>query len=217
MPDNQHVAPSRSLKIVLTGVVAGGLALVLAACGGSPKSAVASLGNGTTTTAQPAPAATSGGGGGAGPASAGNPGSGGGERMVMAGANYTEMLKFSQCMRSHGLADFPDPSADGSISFGSADGINPQSPQFEAADKTCRKLLPNGGQPTPAQQAQFTAQALKFSQCMRAHGIADFPDPTSSGLEVSAKSGSDLDPNNPRFQAAQKACQSVMPGPKVAG
>jgi hypothetical protein len=50
---------------------------------------------------------------------------------------------------------------------------------------------------------------------MRAHGITYFPDPSSSG--PIARPGSDLDPNNPQFQAAEKACQSLMPGPKVGG
>jgi hypothetical protein len=139
--------------------------------------------------------------------------------MVLAGGNYPEMLKFAECMRSHGVADFPDPSANGTIS---ANGLNPQSSQFQTGTKTCRKLLPNGGQPTPAQQAQALAQALKFSQCMRSHGITDFPDPQSvpgGGIRMSLRAtpGSDLDPNSPLFDAAQKACQSFMPGPSTAG
>jgi hypothetical protein len=95
-------------------------------------------------------------------------------------------------------------------------GINPESPQFQAAQKTCEKLLPNGGKPDAAMQAKAQAQMLKFSACMRSHGLANFPDPTFSNggakLALGAK-GSGLNPNSPVFQAAQKACQSVMPGP----
>ena len=55
--------------------------------------------------------------------------------------------------------------------------------------------------------------ALAFSRCMRAHGISDFPDPSSQGgIALSPKPGGDLDPNNPRFQAANRACQHDMPG-----
>jgi hypothetical protein len=58
---------------------------------------------------------------------------------------------------------------------------------------------------------------LKFSACMRSHGLADFPDPTVSdgGVQLSLgnKRSSSLNPDSPVFQAAQKACQSLMPGP----
>jgi hypothetical protein len=41
---------------------------------------------------------------------------------------------------------------------------------------------------------------------MRAHGLPSFPDPTRSGLTLSG-----IDPNSPRFQAAQKVCRSLLP------
>jgi hypothetical protein len=117
-------------------------------------------------------------------------------------------------MRSHGVANFPDPNAQGAIQ---ATGLDPGSTTFQAASNTCRHLLPNGGQPTPAQQAKALAQAIKFSQCMRSHGITDFPDPQSQaggGISISLHStpGSDLNPNSPQFQDAQKACQSLRIG-----
>jgi hypothetical protein len=218
MDDNRHMTNPGSLKTGLASLVVVGLVLLLAACGGSPTKGVASIGTTATSTAQTsAPAVTGGGdggGGGGAPAGAKSGGS-----MVMSGGNYADMLKFARCMRAHGVADFPDPSANGTISV---NGLNPQSSQFEAGAKDCRKLLPNGGQPTPAQQAQALAQALKFSQCMRGHGITDFPDPQSvpgGGIRMSlrASPGSDLDPGSPLFDAAQKACQSFMPGPNTAG
>jgi len=89
--------------------------------------------------------------------------------------------------------------------------------EFKAAQKSCEKLLPNGGKPDAASVAKERAQMLKFSACMRSHGLADFPDPTVSegGLQLSLgdKRNSSLNPNSPVFQAAQKACQSSMPGP----
>jgi hypothetical protein len=52
---------------------------------------------------------------------------------------------------------------------------------------------------------------------MRAHGLPDFPDPVFSngGARITiggGKKGGGLNPNSPVFQAAQKACQSLMPG-----
>ena len=68
--------------------------------------------------------------------------------------------------------------------------------------------------PTAAQRARSLAQLLKVSVCMRAHGIRDFPDPTADGIQIPIRKGmpSDLDPNNPRFQSADKACQHLAPG-----
>lgn len=54
-------------------------------------------------------------------------------------------LKFVQCLRVHGLADIPDPGANGSISL--PKGMD-NSPQFKAAQRSCRSLQPppGGGQ-----------------------------------------------------------------------
>ena len=65
-------------------------------------------------------------------------------------------------MRSHGEPNFPDPNAQGQLSFGSANGIDPQSPKFQQAQTACQKLIPNHGTPSPAQKAQGRRQALAF-------------------------------------------------------
>jgi hypothetical protein len=51
---------------------------------------------------------------------------------------------------------------------------------------------------------------------MRSHGIHDFPDPTTSpgggvAIETHGGPGSDLDHDNPRYQAANRACQMLLP------
>jgi hypothetical protein len=52
---------------------------------------------------------------------------------------------------------------------------------------------------------------------MRGHGIGDFPDPTASGDLViqSAGPNSDLDRDNPAFQAADHACRRYNAQPAV--
>ena len=55
--------------------------------------------------------------------------------------------------------------------------------------------------------------AVSYSQCMRSHGVPNFPDPGSNGgfnLGPAGGSGG-LDPNSPQFQKASQACQSLMP------
>ena len=206
---------ARSKKLHGAGVapVFVAAAFLVAGCGsGSASPGVASVGS-TTTTTQSASASERGGAGGEGAANAGNGAPRGGPQavVVMSGGNGADMVKFAQCMRSHGVVDFPDPSSNGTILVG---GTVSQSPQYPAADETCNKLLPNGGVPTAAQQAQGIAQLLKVSVCMRAHGISDYPDPTSNGIRIPIRKGmpSDLDPNNPRLQSAEKACQHLAPG-----
>jgi hypothetical protein len=204
-----RTARTNKLHAAWIGLALAAVALLFAACGsGSASPAVASTGATTTTTQS---ASVGAGGGGAATAGNGAPGDGPQSVIVMSGGNGADMLQYARCMRSHGVVDFPDPSSNGAILVG---GTVSQSPQYPAADETCRKLLPNGGVPTAAQQAQGIAQLLKFSVCMRAHGISDYPDPTSNGIRIPIRKGmpSDLDPNNPRLQSAEKACQHLAPG-----
>jgi hypothetical protein len=115
-------------------------------------------------------------------------------------------------MRAHGVTNFPDPNSQGGFLFQGNGGLNPNNPTFQAAQKACQSKIPA---PTKAQQAQMMQNALKMSQCMRNHGIKDFPDPNTSGghvtLKINGSPGSDLNPNNPQFQAAQKACGRYLP------
>lgn len=88
-------------------------------------------------------------------------------------------IKFSDCMRSHGVSNFPDPGPGGGIQIGSGSGINPQSPAFQSAQAVCQKLLPGGGPGRGPGSEQRKLRLLRLAQCMRRHGISAFPDPTS--------------------------------------
>jgi hypothetical protein len=114
-------------------------------------------------------------------------------------------------MRAHGIADFPDPNSQGGLSLNAGPGsdLSQSNPQFQAAHNACKSLLPAA--PPSGQPGKAKATALKYSQCMRAHGIADFPDPSSDGA-LQLRLGGDLSPSNPHFQAAQAACRSLQPG-----
>ena len=62
----------------------------------------------------------------------------------------------------------------------SGSAINPQSPAFGSAQSACQKLLP-GGLPGPGgRSATRIKQGVKLAECMRAHGLRSFPDPTTS-------------------------------------
>src|SRR5438445_372153 len=159
---------SRHALIALLALSLAAVAVLAAGCGGTPSPSVASLGPsqaGTTTQ------------GGSTPGGSADGSSGGGSGLTMKAANGA---KFAACMRSHGVPNFPDPDSRGGIRIGPSTGIDPNSPKFKAAQQTCRKLLPNDGQPSPAEQVRAQQQALKFSACMRAHRVPNFPDPTFS-------------------------------------
>jgi hypothetical protein len=83
-------------------------------------------------------------------------------------------------MRSHGVPNFPDPKAGGGgVQITPSSGINPFSPAFKAAQSQCAKLLPGGGPGAhriPSEDAK--RQMLATSECMRAHGVSGFADPT---------------------------------------
>jgi hypothetical protein len=91
-------------------------------------------------------------------------------------------LEFADCMRSHGVPNFPDPPSGGGggIQINANSGINPNSPAFQSARTKCMKLLPGGGPLHGPVSESRKLQMLSLSRCMRAHGVPDFPDPTSS-------------------------------------
>jgi hypothetical protein len=83
-------------------------------------------------------------------------------------------------MRANGVPSFPDPNPGGG-GF-EVTGLNRSSPAFQAAHAKCQKYMPLPGAggssgDTPQQEAQALRQLRTVAQCMRAHGISDFPDP----------------------------------------
>jgi hypothetical protein len=191
------------------------LAATTAGCGGSGSSpGVADIAGTTTTTSSGAESFGS---------APGSGGGGGGTPHFALKLNATGATaeKYAACIRAHGVPSFPDPNAEGVITGGESGGFNPGSPAFQRAQQVCRKLLPNGGQPSPEQIAKAQQSALAFSKCMRAHGVNDFPDPQISdgGIRLSLRGGpgSDLNPTNPTFRRAQQACQGKLGVKGVGG
>jgi hypothetical protein len=85
-------------------------------------------------------------------------------------------LAYAQCVRAHGVPNFPDPGAGGLII---PNDINPQSPAFMTAQRVCDKL-PQAGPAHGASSASRELQLLTLARCMRSHGVPEFADPTSS-------------------------------------
>ncbi len=106
--------------------------------------------------------------------------------------------RFASCMRLHGVPNYPDPTISGrgvSFNFKSTAGINQASPSYQAAQRSCGKLLPGGGPGSEKPSAATKAQLLTSSECMRAHRITGFPDPTTTPPKSSAGYSGVLDRN----------------------
>jgi hypothetical protein len=119
-------------------------------------------------------------------------------------------VRYAECMRENGVPDFPDP-VNGRLTLRAGEGgLNPDSPEFQAAQEACRDLAPQGG--GARQGGELRAQALEFAKCIRENGVPDFPDPQFSGGGVRMRLPQGVDQNSPQFQAAQQACQSLLAG-----
>lgn len=120
---------------------------------------------------------------------------------------YQQAVAFAACMRTHGDPSFPDPGPDGA--FPNDNGsLDKSSPRFKKAAAACKDLEP-GGPPDAVFQRDYR-QLLKYAACMRAHGMADFPDPVLEDHGVGF-TGRPIDKNSTRFRTANQACRSLQP------
>jgi hypothetical protein len=111
-------------------------------------------------------------------------------------------VAFAQCVRAHGVPDFPDPQ-NGHFLISGTDENNPN---FKPAVQACQHLLGPGG---ATNGGSNNTALLNFAHCMQTHGVPQFPDPTANGA-IGLPQG--VDPNSPQFQHAWQECQSNLPG-----
>jgi hypothetical protein len=100
----------------------------------------------------------------------------GGSKVGHVAARQNAAIAFSRCMRSHGLSKFPDPGSGGQIPKTPLPQLGASLSQFVAAKRACVHVLPSGGQPGPAVSQQLLSKLVKFAQCMRSHGVSNWPD-----------------------------------------
>jgi hypothetical protein len=111
-------------------------------------------------------------------------------------------------MRSHGLANFPDPTAEGSFNL---PANMTSSPQFASADRACRSLAPAGSLSGRAPTTAQLNKTVKFVGCMRKHGEPNFPDPAPNGTFQLSGGVNPINPNAPQFKSAMTACHTLLP------
>ncbi|MFD0584984.1 hypothetical protein [Dactylosporangium darangshiense] len=145
-----------------------------------------------------------------------------------AGSDQDQALQFAQCMRDHAV-DMPD-SGDGGVVTGAGDSVDmPDSgdggvvtgagPGTDAGNvaaplnaddgafDTCRKFLPNGGEPRKLTAAELE-QMVQYAQCMRAHGV-DYPDPSGDGVQQAVGVPVGDDAARQLYDAAARACDAT--------
>jgi len=196
------------MRLTIAIISAAAMALLAAvACGGSPSSA----GNGSPSAAGPASP----------PSVAGS----------TAGSTAQSAVGYSQCMRANGVPKYPDPASGGQLPKGDAQAFDVSDATYQAAQRTCQHLLPTGGSfdqqafqcieagdCPPALVQQMLTADRKFAECMRSHGVPNWPDPTigangGPGFKVSAAGITHTQTHSPPMENTITACMRTDPAP----
>ena len=118
-------------------------------------------------------------------------------------------VRFAECIRAHGVADFPDPNAKNEFEY----GVSVTPAVWKRATTACKDLQPPGtlsSKRTPKEQSG----ALKFAQCMRDNGVKDFPDPANGEPLVDTTKIPSLGDRSPRtdpvFAPAMDKCRVAL-------
>jgi hypothetical protein len=145
------------------------------------------------------------------------------------GSNADKAVAYADCMRAHGVTNYPDPGSGDSVT---GTGIDFGSATFQTARARCAKLSPMPPVNTHA-TAQQIRQAVESATCMRDHGFANFPDPIVTATPPTPPPGppsagggtpgtteysngilfmipGSIDTSSPAFQAAAKVCNSPL-------
>ena len=125
-----------------------------------------------------------------------------------------DAVKFTDCMRNHGIASFPDaPGLDGAGGRTWKDAFQNTSPAFVAADAACHHFLPrSGGSRSSASHQPSMAVMLAFARCVRSRGFTRFPDPNSTGITHQMLAAAGINLHQPALIQAADACVGVTHG-----
>jgi hypothetical protein len=142
-------------------------------------------------------------------------GSSGKPRSAIGASSYSHLVAYADCMRSHGVPNFPDATPDGG--FDIPPSVSTQSPAYQVARHTCTKLQPGATVPPPMSEGQRRG-ILASAKCMRKHGVS-VADPTFQGPFITLDEPDQATIQSPAFKGAEAACDYPVPrnvGPAVS-
>lgn len=122
----------------------------------------------------------------------------------------------AQCIREHGLSNFPDPVVSaGQLTLPNEDEAL-SAPGAQAAVAACRSILdrlpPSALGEDDRPGPEDVSQLVKFAQCIREHGVPDWPDPKADGTFPLTGTAVGREVKSPRVQQAMDACKQYWDG-----
>lgn len=120
-------------------------------------------------------------------------------------------LAFAQCLRSHGLPKWPDPTSSGAFDKSKLQQTGYSVSQVRAVeDGPCKHLQP-ASPAAPTITAADRTDYLEAAACMRSHGFPDFPDPTFPDNNIHLDIPSSIDQDASRYRSAATICTKLIP------
>jgi hypothetical protein len=116
-----------------------------------------------------------------------------------------------RCARANGMPNLPDPQID---SNGRANFPNGTPDPPASVRRACQAIydrLPPSARGDEERPPADMQALLRYAQCMREHGVADFPDPDAQGNFRAQPGSTKLNPKSPTFQRALQACRQLDP------
>jgi hypothetical protein len=130
-------------------------------------------------------------------------------------AGATQLVhRAAQCVRDHGVPNFPDPVFDAHGRLQIDDQLLKTLPSavVQSIQQACQTQINAAQAAANAQQPPATPaeleQATRFAQCMRQHGWPNFPDPDAhGGFDTSTPGAGPASKTDPSIQA----CRNQLP------
>jgi len=112
-----------------------------------------------------------------------------------------------QCARQNGMPDLPDPTIDDQGQAHFPGGTPSPPPSVVQACQAIYDQLPAQARGTGSGSQNDPAMMRQFAQCMRRHGIDDWPDPDAQGKFHMPPSLGNIK-RSPRWQPIRAACNA---------
>ena len=80
--------------------------------------------------------------------------------------------------------------------------------RYTSTFNSCRRLLPNNGEVPASERRKLRTGTKQFAECMRANGVASFPDPVVTKFGAAIRVPENYD--SPQYRSAAKVCEGIL-------